>query len=269
MQTTLPASIDNSINDSDQSGQQGSNDTNRPKRAKYIPFWAENPNVLFQSKYITEFFPVAEMSYTQRLNAITRTVIVMTIISFVYSQSFRAIIMGIITLSSIYVLYSYHEREQSTKESKKQDQIEGFNNSVVVGDLFRNKGMSVEQSHVFDEPTSSNPFGNVLVTDYDYNPDKKPAPPASNSVVGKNILSKAKQVVSDANPDHPGIADKLFNDMGSELMFEQSLRPFASNPSTTIPNDQAGFAEFCYGSMISCKEGNQFACARNLARHTN
>ena len=62
---------------------------------------------------------------------------------------------------------------------------------------------------------------------------------------------------------------KLFKDAGSELMFEQSLRPFNSNPSTTIPNDQAGFAEFCYGSMISCKEGNQFACARNLARHTN
>jgi hypothetical protein len=52
-------------------------------------------------------------------------------------------------------------------------------------------------------------------------------------------------------------------------MFEQSLMPFNSNPNTTIPNDQQAFAEFCYGSMISCKEGNQFACARNLSRHTN
>jgi len=87
--------------------------------------------------------------------------------------------------------------------------------------------------------------------------------------VEKDILSQAKQFVADANPDHPDIADKLFKDAGSELMFEQSLRPFNSNPSTTIPNDQAGFAEFCYGSMVSCKEGNKFACARNLSRHTN
>ena len=58
-------------------------------------------------------------------------------------------------------------------------------------------------------------------------------------------------------------------DLGEQFVFEQSLRPFHSNPSTTIPNDQQGFAEFCYGSMVSCKEGNMFACARNLARHTN
>ena len=57
--------------------------------------------------------------------------------------------------------------------------------------------------------------------------------------------------------------------MGSNFEFEQSLRPFHSTPSTTIPNDQGAFAEFCYGSMISCKEGNEFACARNHARHIN
>ena len=122
---------------------------------------------------------------------------------------------------------------------------------------------------VFGEPDSSNPFNNVMVTDYDYNPQKKPAPPAFNKVVEEDILKQAKQLVSDANPDHPDIANKLFSDMGSNFEFEQSLRPFHSTPSTTIPNDQGAFAEFCYGSMISCKEGNEFACARNHARHIN
>ena len=62
---------------------------------------------------------------------------------------------------------------------------------------------------------------------------------------------------------------KLFKDLGDQYIFEQSLRPFNSTSSTTIPNDQGAFADFCYGSMVSCKEGNMFACARNLARHTN
>jgi hypothetical protein len=65
------------------------------------------------------------------------------------------------------------------------------------------------------------------------------------------------------------IADKIFHDLGEQLVFEQSMRPFYSNPGTTIPNDQTSFAEFCYGSMVSCKEGNKFACARNLGRYTN
>jgi hypothetical protein len=69
------------------------------------------------------------------------------------------------------------------------------------------------------------------------------------------------------NPEQPKISTKLFKSLEDNLAFEQSMRPFYSNPSTTIPNDQNAFAEFCYGSMVSCKEGNQLACTRNLPRH--
>jgi hypothetical protein len=88
--------------------------------------------------------------------------------------------------------------------------------------------------------------------------------------VNKTILGQAKQLVQDANPDQPNIADKLFKDLGEQMTFEQSMRQFYSNPSTTTPDDQQAFAEFCYGGMISCAEGNKFACARNAAamRHT-
>jgi hypothetical protein len=107
------------------------------------------------------------------------------------------------------------------------------------------------------------------MTDYDYNPNKKPAPPAFAKDINRQILEQAKQLVNDANPDQPNISDKLFKDLGEQLMFEQSLNAYASNPATTIPNDQGAFAEFCYGSMISCKEGNKFACARNMSHYTN
>jgi hypothetical protein len=122
---------------------------------------------------------------------------------------------------------------------------------------------------VFLAPSSSNPFGNTLMTDYDFNPNKKPAPPANNANVNNDILKQAKLMVVESNPEQPDIADKLFRDLGEQLVFEQSLRPFYSTASTTIPNDQSSFAEFCYGSMISCKEGNPFACARQMSRYTN
>ena len=47
---------------------------------KNIPFWSEDPNVLLHQKYMFEFFPVESMTYEQKLNAITRTVLVLSVV---------------------------------------------------------------------------------------------------------------------------------------------------------------------------------------------
>ena len=238
------------------------------KKKEKIPFWSENPNILFQQKYIFEFYPVNSMSYEQKLNSITRLILLLIILSYVYSSNLRILIIGAITIFAVYLMHYFHNKEKQKRESKRivESAKEGFESPAL--DYLRENNLPIPDD-VFEKPDSSNPFNNVLVTDYDYNPNKKPAPPAFNADVEEDILTQAKKLVSDANPDHPDIANKLFSDMGSNYNLEQSLRPFHSNPSTTIPNDQGAFAEFCYGSMISCKEGNDFACARNLARHIN
>lgn len=239
------------------------------KKKQEIPFWGNDPNVLLHQKYMFELFPVKGMSYSQKLNAITRMVLILSIISILYSFRYRTVFVAVALLSVIFAIHYYQTIGDENKDLQKKVRFaENFENSEVVSDLVK-QSSAVIPNEIFDTPDSGNPFGNVLVTDYDYNPDKKPAPPAFNRHVNDKIVHDAKQLVQNANPDQPDIADKLFKDLGSQLVFEQSLRPFHSNPSTTIPNDQIGFAEFCYGSMISCKEGNQFACARNLARHTN
>ena len=57
--------------------------------------------------------------------------------------------------------------------------------------------------------------------------------------------------------------------LGDNYMFEDSMHRFISNPNTQIPNDQEGFAKFCYGEMVSAKEGNEFSLGRNAPRYTN
>jgi hypothetical protein len=231
-----------------------------------VPIFTENPNVLFQQKYIFEFFPVDSMTYEQKLNAIARTVIVLTVISFAFTQNIRTLLVGVITLGAVFVMYFYHEKERKKTDSKKlTDTKEGFEGPALAYYVENNIPIPAD---VFTTPDSSNPFSNVLMTDYEYNPNKKPAPPAFNASINSQILTQAKKLVNDANPDQPDLSNKLFKDLGEQLEFEQSLRQFNTNPATTIPNDQGAFAEFCYGSMISCKEGNKFACARNLSRHT-
>lgn len=245
------------------------NPLSAPNNEDSVPFWATNPNILFDSQYLLEFFPVENMTYNQKLNAITRTVIILALLTFFSSGNIRVIIVSIITLFAIFILHYYHMKEANNKKKStllKETLKEGFANPAQ--DYLESENVKISDE-VFDEPTPENPFSNVMMTDYDYNPDKKPAPPAFNKNVNERILEDAKQLVVKSNPDQPDIADKLFKDLGEQYVFEQSLRPFHSNPSTTIPNDQQAFAEFCYGSMVSCKEGNPFACARNLTRHTN
>jgi len=225
-----------------------------------VPFWSDNPNILLQGKYITEFFPITEMTFNQKLNAITRTILILIIGLLIFYRKIRIVFIGLLTLGSIYMLHYNREKECRKKVLGK----EGFDNPALA--VLKDKNIDITDT--FDIPTDTNPFSNILVPDYEFNPHKKPAPPAFNVQTNQTILEQAKQLVIDQNPGQPDIANKLFTDLGEQLVFEQSLQPFFSNPATTIPNDQAGFADFCYGSMVSCKEGNLFSCARNLDRPT-
>lgn len=240
-----------------------------------IQFWSNNPNILFHRDYIFEFFPVENMTYEQKMNAISRLVILLTIVGFAISRNIRLLIISIITLGTIYLIYRTNQKEKFSNSQNKYG-YEGFgggNKQLAINTLKDNEILDVEKTNrldeLFDTPTSSNPMSNVLMSDYDYNVDKKPAQQSFNPQTSSNILEQAKRLVSELNPDQPDISNKLFKDLNDEMEFEQSMRQFYTNPATTIPNDQKAFAEFCYGSMISCKEGNMFACARNMARHTD
>ena len=60
------------------------------------PFWTNDPTILLNKENITEFWPLTSMCYEQKLNAISRLVIVMTIVGFAFTGSFSFIIIGII-----------------------------------------------------------------------------------------------------------------------------------------------------------------------------
>ena len=265
-----------------------------------VPFWGTDPNILFKQ---FDFFPVKSMTYEEKLNAITRGVAVLGAVSFVLTLSLRIIVITFITILAIFAVYNYGDREGMEDLTGKDEEfvednpisskfLGAIGNQDASGDsgtkykklegtptpvVFQKQNpadivlqdRNIAKIGVFGEPVSSNPFGNFLVSDYVNNPHKKPAPPAFNVDVNQRILTEAKKLVADLNPGQPDISDKLFKDLGEQYVFEQSLRQFTSNPSTTLVNDQTGFADFCYGSMTSCKEGNLFACARNLPRHVS
>jgi hypothetical protein len=237
-------------------------DTVKEEIETIIPFWINNPNIIFNNNQMFEFFPTDDMSFSQKLNAVSRTIIIMTLVSFLYTQSVRILIIGGVSLFFVYMLYLHNTSKKNAVNTKKNHK-EGFDDPA--NEVYSTSDLM----NVFKAPEAGNPFGNVLVTDYIYNPKRKPAPPAYNANVAKDIVEKAKECVRRNNPDQPDITEKLFQDLGDEYVFEQSLRQFTTTPSTTIPNDQEAFMDFCYGGMTSCKEGNAFACAKNTWRYNN
>jgi hypothetical protein len=233
------------------------------KSSKSIPFWGMNPNVLLDTTYVFELFPIESMTYEQKLNAISRMVILLTIISFLYSQSYRLLAISAFSLLAICLLFYAHQ-QTCAKEGF------GEGNEIAIEKILESHGKQRDPANTFVSPSIQNPLSNVLIPEIEYDPMRKPAPPSYNTTVEADILQKAKDMVQKANPDQPDIAKKLFTDLADEFEFEQSMRPFFSTANTMVPNDQGAFAEFCYGNMVSCKEGNMFACARNdMARYNN
>jgi hypothetical protein len=229
-----------------------------------IPFWSENPNILFDSKYILEFFPIDTMSFNQKLNAITRLVIILTFLSFLYTKKSRILIVSLISLICIFLMhFSNKEMQKDLEEGFR----EGINKLEKPYDRFGPFEKIEKSPHLFDPSKPSNPMSNVLLTDYDYNPNKKPAAPAYTKENTKIISDETKKMVQMFHPEQENLDEKLYRDSVDNLEFEQSMRQFYTTANTTIPNDQKSFAEFCYGDMISAKEGNMFAAVRDNPRY--
>jgi hypothetical protein len=220
-------------------------------------FWINDPTVLLKKDKVTNIWPVKGMDTDEKLNAITRLVIILTILGFLITKTFKILVTGIVTLVSIVILY----KAQLINNDKKiiSNTEEGFTNPEVYKIIKNN----------FTQPSKKNPAMNVLLPEINDNPQREAAAPAFNPIVKDEINKATQDFVSD-NFDDPSIADKLFKDLGDSFTFDQSMRTWYATSNTRVPNDQKAFAEYCYGDMVSCKEGNEFACSQSMPpRWTN
>ena len=78
-------------------------------------FWTNEPTILFNKEYMLELWPNSNMNYEQKLNAITRLIILVSILGYILTMSTRIIFVGIITLVIIFVLFKMR-KQKLTKE---------------------------------------------------------------------------------------------------------------------------------------------------------
>jgi hypothetical protein len=239
--------------------------------SKTIPFWSNEPTILLNKNYIGELWPTPKMTYEQKLNAVSRLVILLSILGFIFTMSVKMLIVGVITLVVLFVLYKT-QPQKITKETLKESFVNSASNVEDEVDPSTQKIINPETLETFlksqfEENTKTNPMANVLLTDIGDNPNRKSAPPSFNANVYEDITKSTKKMVQKLNPGIKNTNKQLFGDLGEKWNLDQSMRRFYSTANTKVANDQGAFAQFLYGNMPSAKEGDPFALVQDNPRY--
>ena len=232
-------------------------------------FWSNEPSILFNKDYILQLWPSSTMSYEEKLNSITRLVILMTILGYIFTFSIRFILIGFATLIIIFVLYN------SRKQKLSKDMLDGSFKEGFSGIDIKNQESTIINPETlktylkseFTPVSKKNPLGNVLLTEITDDPNRKSAPPSFNTEVYEDINNTTKRMVQNLNPGIKNTNKQLFGDLGEQFEFDQSQWSFYSMPNTKIPNDQGAFANYLYGDMPSCRDGDAFAFIKDNQRY--
>ena len=61
-------------------------------------FWLSDPTILLNKQHILELWPNRNMDKNDKLNAISRLIILLTVVGFLYTRELKMLITGLITL---------------------------------------------------------------------------------------------------------------------------------------------------------------------------
>ena len=205
-------------------------------------FWLNNPSLLFNIHTISDFYPTSTMSFIEKLNNISRLVIVLSLLGYFITFQWNYIGIGVITLLCIISIYYYKKNKEGMD-----------NNPIVYKNDVKTDLRNVLKDN-YQKSTKKNPLGNVLLTEIKYKPERKSAPPAFNPTMYDKINENTKKTIQELNPTIMNSSEQLFGNLGDNFEFDQSMWNYYSNPNTKVTNDQGAFAQFLYGNMISGKE---------------
>lgn len=192
--------------------------------------WYEDPAGFLTSDNLIKFIPDKDMTFEEQLNAVVRLTLYFSIVILIVRGTPQIMFVPLAAMLFTYVLYSNDVRQ---KQNKKR----------VLEKLNVRK---THRGEVCVRPTPDNPFMNVSLSDLRDFPSRPAACDVSQSIVKKDV-------------------ERYFNkglprDIGDIFHKQASDRQYFTNPVTTIPNDQSGFASWLYQTGKTCKEGNGLAC---------
>jgi len=196
-------------------------------------FWMNDPLILIRPNKILEFVPNNDMNSNEKMNAMVRLSVYIGLISYFLSNDIRMMYIPVLTvILTIFINYPTYRNIQNFENDIKNDE---------------NVAVDVD-GKLCQKPNSTNPFMNVMVTDYADNPNRLPA---CKLVDGDEKVKEDVERYFDHN---------LYKDVDDIYNKINSQRQFYTTPNTMVPNDRESFQKWCFGTMNACKSGDQEEC---------
>jgi len=244
-------------------------------------FWLDDISILFKVNRLCEIIPMNNMSMPQKLNAILRFSIYFSVIHYLLKKNSNILFIPVVVSILTYVFYinntdntdntytkyntnvsepvenftnkNGYSKGNITFESEYNDANEPIDIDIDIDiDMIENiRDTYDDRDTNCKSPTNNNPFGNVLLGDIG-NPKFKETCSSYNN----NIVKREQSDIF--NKDLVRNIDDIYNKNNSQ-------RQFYTMPVTDIINDQTGFANWCYKTPPTCKEGNGLQCSANLS----
>ena len=173
------------------------------------PIWIYEPTILLKHKYLKNIWPLSSMSHEEKINSITRLLILLSLIGYILTSSLKMLYLSFITISCLLVIFFIQNKK------KLKEKPEGFSNNLT-----ENYEINKES---FSKPTPNNPLMNVLLPEIYYEPERKPAAPTFNQDVNNKINNSVQEFITN-DFDDKDIDKKLFHDLGDKIAFDRSMQ---------------------------------------------
>lgn len=205
------------------------------------PFWSDNPQILFQQNRLAEFYITKNMTKIEKLNAIVRFFIYSSILSVLYTNNAKYLLLVVFALILTYFIYKNSTENFDCNDPTIEINQERTGNGNGDGDS--------ELTPV--EPTINNPFMNPSIfddittwkpTDYSDNTEQ-------SNKVKKDIYNK--------------FSYNLYKDVSDVFDTNNDLRTYYTVPNNITNYDKFLnfiYKDFNHGSKQSTYNGfkNQY-----------
>lgn len=206
------------------------------------PFWLDDPSIIFNKNRLNQFWINKGLTLIEKLNAIFRLSIYLSIILYIITRNYTYIYIGIITaLVTIFIYKTQKNNLELYFNSYKNSTTNDINSNIL-------------SSADCIKPTVDNPMMNInLIT------DPRDKPKSCNSWNNDNIK---KEIDEKYNYN-------LYRDVSDLYGKSNSQRQFYTVPGNTIPNEQTSFARWCFSQQPTCKQDTKYCIGETIFNTTS
>lgn len=201
-------------------------------------FWFNQYSSLFNKNNLLNIIPYSHMDLNSKLNAVFRLSIYFSIIMFIFKKDYRylgiIIIMGVLTVIIHRTAPKHLENNLQVEDNKIDSNLN-------------------EDAEGCKLPSKTNPFMNPTFEDFEKGNLKKACNSYDNPII--------------RNMEEEYFNSGLYREQTDVFGRANSYREFYTMPVNSIVNDSVKFAEWCYKSPPTCREGNAMQCYADLHNH--